>query len=502
MRSSNLLLAGAAILAAVNATAWADTWCNSNGPGAIFCDSFDRYCTSPPADPTLACGTDGTADNDAMRVVWVPAYTDCALGTSMLKLSSDYNSQPYAARYPQQWDSVYNTGGDLAYNKVGLGNLVRGTTGSNLVLDYVLDTEGSGKQNFDHAFMELSLDNAHAPTDYILTTNCHELCPGPEYGPDLQYRMICQQNTPPAGCPPLFTTPRAAVAVGFLATLDNNPCHCENTSLQKPQNYHLAFFDGLKWWTLKSGMFTGGGTISPDLIAGDSVPTPGDFSTATKHYQTMKLTFDGTNCRVDMETKYKASKSGESGTNYTITSYATIPLQYTGPFNSLNYGVPKGCLLSSTAYECATAGSETCLQATPGSGGHMLDNVYLHGGEIIEQQGACCVDNALAPCQDVSQSECQALNGRWAGYATSCSTHTCCPVPFADADYDGDVDQDDFGAFQVCYTGPAGGVPTGCTCFNRVADDTIDGLDLNAFLNCFTGANVPWSASITPSCLP
>jgi hypothetical protein len=68
-----------------------------------------------------------------------------------------------------------------------------------------------------------------------------------------------------------------------------------------------------------------------------------------------------------------------------------------------------------------------------------------------------------------------------------------CPDPFADADEDDDVDQDDFGALQTCFTGPGGGVLAGCACFNRDADNDVDEDDYGAFEDCASGPEVPAS---------
>lgn len=75
-----------------------------------------------------------------------------------------------------------------------------------------------------------------------------------------------------------------------------------------------------------------------------------------------------------------------------------------------------------------------------------------------------------------------------------------CNAPFADSDNDGDVDQDDFGLLQQCFTGPAGGIPnTGaleyCRCFDRNFDQKIEQNDVTAFNNCSSGPNVPWTSS-------
>jgi len=88
-------------------------------------------------------------------------------------------------------------------------------------------------------------------------------------------------------------------------------------------------------------------------------------------------------------------------------------------------------------------------------------------------------------------------------------SHTECPVPFADADEDGDVDQDDYGAFQACFTGMGGGVPEGCECFDRPeegyprGDHDIDQDDWGAFEACATGPAVRFDPeNPPPGCTP
>jgi len=69
-----------------------------------------------------------------------------------------------------------------------------------------------------------------------------------------------------------------------------------------------------------------------------------------------------------------------------------------------------------------------------------------------------------------------------------------CNDPFADADGDGDVDQDDFAVFQTCFTGSGGGVPEGCNCFDKDplgGDGDIDSLDFGVFENCASGPAIP-----------
>lgn len=74
-----------------------------------------------------------------------------------------------------------------------------------------------------------------------------------------------------------------------------------------------------------------------------------------------------------------------------------------------------------------------------------------------------------------------------------CTLSTDCPYPFADVDEDGDVDQTDFGVFQLCYTGASVEMASSCRCFDTDADGRITGGDFQAFLNCAqtSGPNVP-----------
>ena len=80
----------------------------------------------------------------------------------------------------------------------------------------------------------------------------------------------------------------------------------------------------------------------------------------------------------------------------------------------------------------------------------------------------------------------------------------CERAVFADADGDDDVDHDDFGAFQRCFTGigelfedPA------CVCFDRdpanAPDGDIDQVDFDAFQDCATGPNVLLNVNSPPA---
>jgi hypothetical protein len=78
-----------------------------------------------------------------------------------------------------------------------------------------------------------------------------------------------------------------------------------------------------------------------------------------------------------------------------------------------------------------------------------------------------------------------------------------CNLPKVDIDGDGDVDMDDFGELQKCYTGDKitfnGGIGFSlsqeCACLDNDHDQDIDAGDFNHFVNCETGASIPWVSS-------
>ncbi len=82
-----------------------------------------------------------------------------------------------------------------------------------------------------------------------------------------------------------------------------------------------------------------------------------------------------------------------------------------------------------------------------------------------------------------------------------------CPVPFADTDDDGDVDGNDFGVFQACYTGtsPPPGVfdAVRCSCFDRDENQMINEFDFSAFRHCMTRSEVDLDTENPPEgCIP
>jgi hypothetical protein len=70
-------------------------------------------------------------------------------------------------------------------------------------------------------------------------------------------------------------------------------------------------------------------------------------------------------------------------------------------------------------------------------------------------------------------------------------TYLNCGNPSADADHDGDVDQADYGLWQLCYLDQSGPAVGGCSCFDRDGDHHITVFDYEAFEDCASGPGVP-----------
>jgi thrombospondin 2/3/4/5 len=77
--------------------------------------------------------------------------------------------------------------------------------------------------------------------------------------------------------------------------------------------------------------------------------------------------------------------------------------------------------------------------------------------------------------------------------ATGCTA----PLP-CDFDRDGDVDQADFGRFQLCLSGPVAQLDPACAGARLDADSDVDSADLTLFLNCVSGPDHPGN----PNCIP
>ena len=436
------------------------------------------------------------------------------------------------------------------------GDAVNGTDAHPLTLVFYLDDQGTMGTNprdlFDNCYIELNMSGDHAPTDYIWRGDPNSS--GAEGCPQGPYPIICQQVREVNGsvsedgsdlaylnanCPPLVPEfdPNTgtgktwrSIAFGFLAIGDKDPCGFaeQGADAHVPTKDHMMLFDGNKWRELRSGRGLGlatcppaWGTSGPEGQMTAGTGSSGDFSLnggSNRIY--LKLT--SSQILIWMSKgpyldRYDTTASGQQ-THYC----GAFPRVYTGPFNRISFGVAPGCELDSASYVCKTGGTpKRCIRYSQkklsdnGPGGAdgynrtMFDNCLLLDGIVVNSTspdlGACCVRtgaNAGTCSENKTSAECTALGGIWHGMGSTCGDFKCCPLPFADKNGDGAVDQNDFGALQVCYTGDAGGVPTGCACFDTNNDGAVNGTDVTAFLNCWTGPNVPWTAALTPLCVP
>lgn len=134
--------------------------------------------------------------------------------------------------------------------------------------------------------------------------------------------------------------------------------------------------------------------------------------------------------------------------------------------------------------------------------------------------GACCFRTGFGTgtCSILKDDQCAAQGGTYLGTDSTCGSANAncgdfCSTPtdpWADTNLDKDVDQEDFGYFQLCYTGSATfTLSVGCACLDKFnaggsgKDGFIDASDLQHFIDCVTGPTVSFNAAIPPpGCLP
>lgn len=507
-----------------------------NQSDIVFCDDFDSYCWAnwnavpqtrwpgypPDPDNTLCADPcDGLETMVKQSWAWNKPYSggpqfgvgnahyQAACGGGMRLEGWNGNSGWTSLEYVviQAGNNTDPVTGGAAYGVFDMTNAiahrfpdsdaVNGTDANPLVLRFWLHDNNNisapaGNRNWGQPanwpfYMELTLGSDRAPTDFAMSNPAIAEC----VNQLRNYPVICQlhpSHTKPPGrpssCPPLSNTVHASLAFGWLAPIDTNPCDVETG--RKPTMYHAATFDGLYWSQLVANQFPGNG---------------GDFNYGMG-LGFFEMTIRSNDYVVRLVAPHDCTGDGcPDPPGYEIsTSIATIPRQYTGPFNHIGMGVGPACELDPVTGDCKAGKVRDQHGFHYGWSNVYPDRPVVFGGVGNNSTGACCFNDPQNPCQDMSAAACDAANGRFSGPNTACASTVCCPYPFADSDYDGDVDQDDFGAYQLCFTNTDGGVPTGCSCFNRDGDDDVDGLDFEAFNHCFSGANVPWVAG--GSCNP
>ncbi len=484
--------------------------------GDVFYDRFDSYCFNPmenglcpgsPSDP----GYPPIARVGALRNVWVWSSwnynTNRRDGVNMT--IEDNQSLLFTAPYGGRHANGGDEGSRLGQNTVDLtpyignvhagSNVISGTDLTPLVLRFFF-SGGIGEANatrYGNGYLELALDDAQAPTDYVMVGvpedpeaeepcySCFRMCSGPHFSVHVPWPTICQSYTARTAsprCPPMQTNVRSALAIGALAMLDNDPCHCDITDDQVPHNDHVSYYDGLAWRSLRQNQFPGYG----DFVLGD------------KHNEVV-LTIKSTT--VDIWHRTRTSISPDV---WTISEAWGVPRLYEGAFNKLRAGTGVGCSLANGSYTCLSPrrpirmGEFRCDGLgwqTNKSKFISFDRVRVRDGVggIVTQTGACCLPNGT--CAIGSAAECAGLGGLYQGDGLTCQEATCCPIPFADADADGDVDQLDFGLFQACFTGQFVELEGGCECFDRTGDGHIDADDFLKFNACFSGPSIPANAA-------
>ncbi|GMU20846.1 MAG: hypothetical protein AMXMBFR13_09420 [Phycisphaerae bacterium] len=545
--------------------ALADTWCNSNYPpdepschsSAIYCNSVDRLCNGAPAcppPPPEEC-PDSSWSWAVVRSQFPRTSrindTGNACGVEF-KGDEDtklFDDPPLGLRHPagDLGQATVDLTGDIQYTFGEQYDAVGGSDQEPLVLRY--DVSGGVAANFhapwDIGVLELFLDTGvpnqnRSPMDYILVgadngsgcINCNSSCPPGQNSVPAAWPFVCQsyetRNAAPF-CPPLQTNVRTAVAVGINALLDNNPCHCDTPSNQKPTNPYLTYYDGLKWRILHPDR---PGPEGENAVW--STTSEGMYFVIGAKINVITMTVR-TNT-VDITMFAKNTPMG-GGVYEAVTSTVTgLKRHYVGQFNKLHLGSSIGCQISSESYtcqgnrHCIHMGYDGCDGSKPELGTKWLefDKIAVSGG--TPGPGACCLggsdcatmlpDECIAaggtfagggqpcgpttcrgacclPVGDCSETYVGECPGTFQGLGTDCATTRCpCPTPFPDADADGDVDQSDFGKFQACFTGDGLAHEPGlCQCFDRdnggEGDGDVDEDDLTAFVNCVSGPDIP-----------
>ena len=483
-----------------------------NAADITWCDDFDSYCTAncgacdtgdptsiwpgfpPTPDNLCASPTDVSETFFGKPYHWPNATVSNPLGLSSSAASSGpwqwlgwdnaegWTTGPYTLLYKGNRETnqyhTFNLVPAIADRFPGM-NLLNGSNENPLTLRFWMNAAEIPHPEWGYLevpanlamYVELRKEEDHAPTNYVMR-NCYPEGQGP-------YPMVCQQRNVPAGCPTPSTTVHSSLAFGWLSLLDTNPCDVENG--RKPTNYHSAVFDGTRWTQMLNSMFAG-------QVGGFNW----DYGQA---YFEMKIM---TNV---MEIKQFSYKDVGGQTWQLYTSTATIPRQYLGAFNRMSIGVAPGCELNANGTCAGDPDVWRYMKNAPpsqnwGWSDNYVDRVALLGGIGDAAERACCMPDRA--CTVATGAACVQAGGVPVENQTACIPGVCvdvvCPKPFADEDWDKDVDMDDFAALQRCLT-PTSSIATGCKCFDKNADGAIDAVDVERFVYCTSGKEVAWAAT-------
>jgi len=163
------------------------------------------------------------------------------------------------------------------------------------------------------------------------------------------------------------------------------------------------------------------------------------------------------------------------------TNTYEVPRSYPGPFNRVSMNM--GNVLST---------SQKVTTWTRSKSSRGLSSVPFPWGPVAYAPAWASGRAALATQNDCANG----LGGTYLGDDTQCGVNNgnCrfCPLYFGDMDQDDDVDQGDFGGFQLCLTGPGPLVLTApCNCSDSDGDSDVDADDLSVFQACLQGAGTP-----------
>ncbi len=511
----------------------------------IMCEDFDRYCNAPPTDPQQACNcrtqdpdTTNPPDAYSLYAVWPPESSCSGSGGATalhdLVYWRDYGDREswkchhdagavegYMARVYQSDQtlgvSVYRQIRDITsliqnhprnptqYRYVnGAGEISIPLNSDNTIPSTYVDSmsstlrpyalkgrfmmyfDGQGAYSTMIYYTELYLDGDRAPFDF--------------------QTVFCPANSERGAIsnPLLKLTDgqvHASFALGMVATTDRDPCTLDTG--WAPTDWQMAVYDGLNWSTFKVPNF-GIPNASPQHAA-DLMPRDG--------WNTVSFSIGADDIEVRLENSW--SRQNYPTPNPNQYCVAKVPRQYKGPFNKVALGPSKGLDLATptcenfgtalspnykcnggannqgvctTSADCPVATTPICPRTHAGNNMY-VEELALWDGIFEDTPAACCKPDLT--CLVTSEADCAALGGAFHSGA-ACDPSPCCPVAWPDSNNDGDVDMDDFAAFQRCLNIGAfdSGYGVGCSCFDVNGDQEINMTDAQKFALCAQGDGI------------
>lgn len=209
------------------------------------------------------------------------------------------------------------------------------------------------------------------------------------------------------------------------------------------------------------------------------VAIPNDSTTVFRIYITSRTNFMGVyNYRPGEGLRFMAEGGLQHSNGAALPGSWAFNTWYTVALHVPGNGVIEMYLKEGASAQLSAA---DLLGSTAGPGGAMFQTVFFnYGGQYY--------------IADYTVNR---------GLDLSVCTDNVCHTPFADVDSDVDVDMDDFGYFQRCYTGAGlGPVPSGqgyeyCRCLDRPepgypnGNNDVSPADFQKFLQCASGPAVP-----------